>query len=221
MVNAIIFGAPGSGKGTYASRLQSKLDVEVIAMGDIFREIIKEDTPLGKKVKSFVEKGLLVPDNVVVEVLKQRLAKIPPGKGFILDGYPRNLDQAKFLETLAKIDVIIQLTVPEWIIIERLSTRRICKNCGEVYNIRYLKPKVDMICDKCGGNLYQRPDDTPEVIKKRIQVYEEQTQPILQYYRERGTPFVEFKCESVDISPEVAVEEILNGLRNLKLVQNS
>jgi adenylate kinase len=217
MVNAIIFGAPGSGKGTYASRLQSKLDVEVIAMGDIFREIMKEKTPLGRKVKGFVEKGLLVPDNVVVEVLKQRLAKIPVGQGFILDGYPRNLDQAKILENLTKIDVIIQLIVPEWIIIERLSARRICKNCGEVYNLRYLKPKVDMICDKCGGTLYQRPDDTPEVIKKRIQVYEQQTQPILEYYREKGIPFVEFKTESLEMPPEVAVEEIIKGLKNLKL----
>jgi len=217
MVNAIIFGAPGSGKGTYASRLQSKLGVEVVAMGDIFREIMKENTPLGRKVKGFVEKGLLVPDNVVVEVLKQHLAKIPHDKGFILDGYPRNLDQAKFLENLAKIDVIIQLTVPEWIIIERLSARRICKNCGAVYNLRYLKPKVDMICDKCGGPLYQRPDDTPEVIKKRIQVYEQQTQPILEYYREKGIPFVEFKTESLEMPPEVAVEEIFKGLRNLKL----
>jgi adenylate kinase len=217
MVNAIIFGAPGSGKGTYASRLQSKLGVEVIAMGDIFREIMKENTHLGRKVKGFVEKGLLVPDDVVVEVLKKRLAKIPRGKGFILDGYPRNLDQAKFLENLAKIDVIIQLIVPEWIIIERLSARRICKNCGEVYNLRYLKPKVDMICDKCGGTLYQRPDDTPEVIKKRIQVYEQQTQPILEYYREKGVPFIEFKTESLEMPPEVAVEEIFKGLKNLKL----
>jgi adenylate kinase len=217
MVNAIIFGAPGSGKGTYASRLQSKLGVEVIAMGDIFREIMKENSPLGRKVKGFVEKGLLVPDDVVVEVLKKRLAKIPRGKGFILDGYPRNLDQAKFLENLAKIDVIIQLIVPEWIIIERLSARRICKNCGEVYNLRYLKPKVDMICDKCGGPLYQRPDDTPEVIKKRIQVYEQQTQPILEYYREKGVPFIEFKTESLEMPPEVAVEEIFKGLKNLKL----
>ncbi|MGC8896252.1 MAG: adenylate kinase family protein [Candidatus Bathyarchaeia archaeon] len=217
MVNAIIFGAPGSGKGTYASRLQSKLGVEVIAMGDIFREIMKENTPLGRKVKGFVEKGLLVPDDVVVEVLKQHLAKIPLDKGFILDGYPRNLDQAKFLENLAKIDVIIQLTVPEWIIVERLSARRICKNCGAVYNLRYLKPKVDMICDKCGGPLYQRPDDTPEVIKKRIQVYEQQTQPILEYYRKKGVPFVEFKTESLEMPPEVAVEEIIKGLKNLKL----
>ncbi|MGQ9530599.1 MAG: adenylate kinase family protein [Candidatus Bathycorpusculaceae bacterium] len=219
MVNAIIFGAPGSGKGTYASRLQSILGVDVIATGDVFREIMKEDTPLARKVKGYVEEGLLVPDDVVVEVLKQRMAKIPSGKGFILDGYPRTIEQAKALEKIARIDVIIQLIVPAWIIIERLSTRRICKKCGEVYNIRYLKPKVDMICDKCGGQLYQRPDDTPEVIKKRIEVYEMQTQPILEYYREKGVPFVKFKTESLEMPPEVAVEEIVKGLKNLKLAK--
>jgi len=184
-MNVIIFGAPGSGKGTYASRLQSKLDLDVIAMGDIFREILREDTSLGKKVKGFVEKGLLVPDDVVVEVLKKRLVKVPDGKGFILDGYPRTVDQAKALEKIARIDVIVLLSVPEWIIVERLSTRRICKNCGEVYNIRYLKPKVEMICDKCGGPLYQRSDDTAAVIKERIQVYERQTQPLLEYFKVR------------------------------------
>jgi len=217
MVNAIIFGAPGSGKGTYASRLQSKLDVDVIAMGDIFREIMKEDTDLGREVRSYVEKGLLGPDSLTIQVLKQHIAKIKNKKGFLFDGYPRTIEQAKALETIAKIDVIIQLVVPDWIIIERLSTRRICKNCGEVYNIRYLKPKKDMICDKCGGPLYQRPDDTPEVIKKRIEVYEQQTQPILQYYKEKNVPFIEFKTESLEMPPEVAVEEILNGLKKLKL----
>lgn len=218
MVNAIIFGAPGSGKGTYSSRLQAELDVNVIAMGDLFREIMKENTELGKKVKYYVEKGLLVPDNVVLEVLENQLARLPRGKGFILDGYPRTIDQAKALEKIAKIDVIIHLIVPDWIIIERLSTRRICRSCGEVYNIRYLKPKKDMICDKCGGELYQRPDDTPEVIKNRIDVYERQTRPILEYYREKKVPFVEFKTESLEMPPEVAVEEILKGLRRLKLV---
>ena len=218
MVNAIIFGAPGSGKGTYASRLRSKIGVQVIATGDIFRELMKEDTPLGREVKSYVEKGLLVPDDIVVKVLKQKLAKTSKEKGFILDGYPRTVEQAKNLEKLAKIDVIIQLKVPDWIIIERLSSRRICKNCGEVYNLRYLKPKVDMKCDKCGGPLYQRPDDMPEVIKKRIEVYERQTQPLLQYYKEKRVPFVEYETDKLETPPEVAVEQILKGLKRLKLV---
>jgi adenylate kinase len=217
MVNAIIFGAPGSGKGTYASRLQAKLGLSVIATGDVFRKIMRENTALGRKVKGYVEKGLLVPDNVVMEVLKQSIAKISNKKGFILDGYPRNLDQTRALEDVAKIDVIIQLMVPDWIIIERLSTRSICKNCGEVYNIRYLKPKRDMICDKCGGPLYQRPDDTSEVIKKRIDIYEQQTRPILQYYKEKNVPFTVVKCEKLETPPEVMVEEILKGLKKLKL----
>ena len=217
MVNAIIFGAPGSGKGTYASRLQSKLSINVITMGDIFREIMKEDTDLAREVRGYVEKGLLGPDSLTIRVLKQHLAKIKNKKGFLFDGYPRTIEQAKALEAIAKIDFMILLTVPEWIIIERLSTRRICKKCGAVYNMRYLKPKVDMICDKCQGTLYQRPDDTPEVIKKRIEIYEQQTQPILQYYKEKGVPFIEFKTESLEMPPETAVEEILRGLKNLKL----
>lgn len=217
MVNLIIFGAPGSGKGTYASRLRSKLDVEVVATGDIFRELIKEKTPLGRKVKGYVEKGLLVPDEVTLEVLKQNLAKIPKGRGFILDGYPRTIEQAKALDGIAKIDAIIHLIVPEWIIVERLSSRRICKNCGAIYNMLYLKPKNDMKCDKCGGPLYQREDDTPEVIKKRIEVYEKQTQPILNYYREKGISFIEAKCEKLETPPETVVEEILKGLEKLKL----
>lgn len=216
-LKAIIFGPPGSGKGTYASRLQTKLGVDVIAMGDIFRETIREETQLGTKVKGFVEKGLLVPDDVVVEVLKQRLGKSSSKRGFILDGFPRTIDQAKALEKIAKIEVVVLLTVPDRIIIERLSTRRICKKCGEVYNIRYLKPKIEGVCDKCGGQLYQRSDDTPNVIKDRIGVYERQTQPILQYYKKKKVPLVEFKCESIDMPPEVAVEEILRGLEKLKL----
>ena len=216
-MKAIIFGAPGSGKGTYASRLQARLGVDVIAMGDIFREIMKEDTELGKKVKGYVEKGLLVPDDIVIEVLKQRLAKIPKGKGFILDGYPRTLEQAETLEEIAKIDVILLLMVPDWIIIERLSSRRICRNCGAVYNVRFLKPKVDMVCDKCGGPLYQRSDDTPKVIKKRIQVYEKQTRPILQFFKERTVSFVVANCDALDTPPETVVETILKELRKLKM----
>ena len=216
-MKAVIFGAPGSGKGTYASRLQSRLGVEVIAMGDIFREMMKEDSELGRKVKGYVEKGLLVPDDIVNEVLKQRLAKVPAGKGFLLDGYPRTVEQAKTLEDIAKLDVIILLMVPDWIIIERLSTRRICRNCGTVYNIRFLKPKVEGVCDKCGGPLYQRSDDTPEVIKKRLQLYEEQTQPILQIFRERMMPFVIAHCDKLDMPPETVVEAIVRDLQKLGL----
>ena len=216
-MNAIIFGAPGSGKGTYASRLQARLGLDVIAMGDIFREIMKEETELGKKVKGYVEKGLLVPDDIVIEVLKNRLAKIPKGKGFILDGYPRTLEQAEILEKIAKIDVILLLKVPDWIIIERLSSRRICRNCGAVYNVRFLKPKVDMVCDKCGGPLYQRSDDTPEVVKKRIKVYEKKTRPILQFFKEKMVPFVVAKCDALDTPPETMVETILKELRKLKM----
>jgi len=216
-VNAIIFGPPGSGKGTYASRLHNKLGVDVIAMGDIFREIMKENTSLGKKVKGFVEKGSLVPDEVVVEVLKQRLAETSSKKGFILDGFPRTIEQAIALDKITKIDVIIQLTVPDWIIVERLSTRRICKSCGEVYNIRYLKPKVEGKCDKCGGQLYQRSDDTTKVIKDRILVYEGQTQAILQHYAQKKTALVEFKCELLETPPETAVDEILEGLTKLNI----
>jgi adenylate kinase len=216
-LNAIIFGAPGSGKGTYASRLQARLGVDVIAMGDIFREIMKEDSELGKKVKGYVEKGLLVPDEIVIEVLKHRLDKIPKGKGFILDGYPRTLEQAETLEEIAKIDVILLLMVPDWIIIERLSSRRICRNCGSVYNIRFLKPKVDMVCDKCGGPLYQRSDDNPKVIKKRIQVYQEQTSPILQHYKEKNVPFIVSSNTALETPPETIVEEMIEELKKLKL----
>ena len=216
-MNAIIFGAPGSGKGTYASRLQSKLGVDVIAMGDIFREIMKQETELGTKVKGYVEKGLLVPDDIVIEVLKQRLTQIPKGKGFILDGYPRTLKQAEALEQIAEIDVILLQMVPDWIIIERLSTRRICRNCGTVYNVRFLKPKVDNVCDKCGGPLYQRSDDTPEVIKKRIQVYQEQTSPLLQHYKEEKMPFIVSSITALETPPETVLEEIIKELKKLTL----
>lgn len=163
-----------------------------------------------------MSKGELVPDGVVIEILRERLAKDDCKRGFILDGFPRTIEQAEALENITNIDAIIHLIVPEWIIIERLSSRRICKDCGAVYNLRFLKPKNPGVCDKCGGDLYQRNDDTPEVITERLEVYEKQTQPILQHYRDR-VPFVEFECDSIDMPPEVAVEEILEKLKQLKL----
>jgi adenylate kinase len=216
-LNAIIFGAPGSGKGTYASRLKAKLGVDVIAMGDIFRENLKADTPLGKKVKNYVEKGLLVPDDIVIDVLKKRLKEVLKDKGFILDGFPRTIDQAETLEGIATIDVILLQMVPDWIIVERLSSRRICKSCGAVYNTRFLKPKVDGVCDKCGGSLYQRSDDTPEVIKRRLQVYQEQTSPLLQHYKEKNVPFIVSSITALDTPPETVVETMIKELKKLHL----
>jgi adenylate kinase len=211
-----MFGAPGAGKGTYASRLQKKLGVETIATGDIFRELIKNDSELGRKVRGYVEKGLLVPDEIVTGVLKERLSKIPVGKGFILDGFPRTLEQAKALEAVAKIDVILMLDVPDWLIIERLSSRRICRNCGTVYNIRFLKPKVEGVCDKCVGPLYQRSDDNPEVIKKRLQVYKEQAKPLLEYFEKKKVPFVVSKTTSLDQPPEPVVDKMIEELKKRK-----
>lgn len=217
-MNALIFGAPGSGKGTYASRLKAKLGLEVISMGDIFREIMKKETKFGKQVKKFVEKGHLVPDEIVIGVLKKKLSEIPSGKGVIFDGYPRTISQAEVLKEIAKIDVILLQNVPDWIIIERLSSRRICKKCNEVYNIRFLKPRIENTCDKCGDELYQRHDDTAEVIKKRIQLYQKTTSPIIDYYGKKKTPFVISKITSLETPPEKVVENILKELKRLHFI---
>jgi adenylate kinase len=215
LMKAIIFGAPGAGKGTYSTRLKAKLGVEVIAMGDIFRAQVKENSELGRKVKSYVEKGALVPDETVIEVLKQHLDKIPEGTSVILDGFPRTIEQAKALDAIFKLDVILLLDVPDSIIIERLTSRRICKNCGNVYNIRFLKPKVEGVCDKCSGELYQRSDDNAEVIKNRLNVYQKQTSPLLSYYKEKNVPIITSVTRSVDTPPEPLVEEMLEELKKL------
>lgn len=217
-MNAVIFGPPGSGKGTYASRLQSKLGLDAISTGDVLREIAKEETQLGKAVRGYQQSGQLVPDDITIEVLKQRLARIPAGRGFILDGYPRTIEQAKALEKIAKIDVIILLVVPEQLIIERLSARRMCRKCGEIFNLLSLKPKVEGVCDKCGGPLYQRSDDTLEVVKGRIKVYEEQTEPIVELFKERKVPFVTAGCTELNTPPEKIVDVIMGKLRKQKLV---
>jgi adenylate kinase len=216
-MNALIFGAPGSGKGTCASRLQSKLGVEVICMGDILRAIIKENSPLGNKVKNYVEKGMLAPDAIVIEVLQDSLSKVPKGHGFILDGFPRTVAQAEALDKVVKTEVVMMLDVPAPVIIERLSTRRTCKNCGEIYNTRFLKSKVENVCDKCSGPLYQRADDNPEVVKNRLEVYEKQTSPLIQYYKSKNIPFIVHTVTDVNSPPEVAVEHMWSDLKKLKL----
>ena len=216
-MNAIIFGAPGSGKGTYSAMLKESLGVEVISMGDIFRVMLMENSILGRIIKSYVEAGLLVPDIIVIEVLKEAIAHGPKGKGFVLDGYPRTLAQAEALEKIAKIDVVIRLIVPDWIIIERLSVRRICRDCGTVYNLRFMKPKVEGICDKCGGSLYQRSDDNPEVIQMRLDIYDKETNPLLNYYKATEVPLIAHTTEALENSPEKIVECIISELKQFKL----
>ena len=217
-MRSIIVGPPGAGKGTYASRLASKLKIAKISTGDIFREEIKRNTDLGKKIVDFVNKGELVPDEIVIEILKEEINKPSSKNGFILDGYPRTIEQAKALDKIEKIDAVIRLVVPEWVIIERLSSRRICKKCGAVYNIRYLTPKREGVCDVCGGELYQREDDKPEVVRERLRVYEVQTQPLINYYKGK-IPFVEIECRSVDIPPESIVRKILQELQKTNLIR--
>jgi len=218
-VNLIIFGPPGAGKGTYTSRLSVVLGISNIATGDMFREEIRRDTPLGKKVASFVNSGKLVPDEIVIGILAERVKEPNSRKGFILDGYPRTVQQAQALDKIAKIDAIIRIIVPEWIIIERLSSRRICRNCSEVYNLRYLKPKVEGICDKCGGQLYQREDDKPEVVKERLKVYERQTQPLIEYYKQR-IPIIEVENKQIDTPPETIVEKMINELKKTNIIES-
>ncbi len=135
-------------------------------------------------------------------------------------GFPRTLEQAKALEAITEIDVILLLDVPDWLIIERLSSRRICRNCGTVYNTRFLKPKVEGVCDKCGGPLYQRSDDTPEVIKKRLQVYQEQSKPLLEYFEKKKVPFVISKTTTLDQPPEPVVDKMISGTEKTKIRLN-
>ena len=214
----VIFGPPGSGKGTYASRLKSKLNIATISTGDMFREAIKQNTELGKKIKKYLDSGQLVPDEAVIKIVRNRIAKPDCKKGFILDGFPRTVEQAKALETAVKIDAIINLLIPEQIIIERLSNRRTCRDCREIYNLKTLKPKKEGICDKCGGPLIQRKDDTISVIKERFQVFERQTRPLIKHYKNK-TPLVNMVCNR--LPPENVIEQIIRELKKLNLTKQS
>lgn len=214
----IIIGAPGSGKGTQTSRLKSKFNIPMISTGDIFRKAIKDETELGKKIKKYLDEGKLVPDEVVIEVMNDRISQPDCAGGFILDGFPRTLEQAKALDKIVKLDACINLAVPKEFIVERLSARRTCKNCGEIYNLMVLKPKRDGVCDKCGGPLFQREDDKEAVIEERFKIFEKQTAPLLEYYTKR-IPIVTAKCTSVDAPPEENTRQILDGLKKLGLVK--
>jgi adenylate kinase len=210
----VMLGAPGAGKGTYASRLQSILNMPQISTGDMVREEIKAQTKLGRKIKEFSDKGELVPDEIIIQLLSNRLRKPDSKKGFILDGFPRTNIQAEALDRIAKVDVVINLNVPDEIIITRLSNRVTCKKCGAIYNLLTLKPKKEGVCDNCGGELYQRRDDQPEVIQERLNVYREKTQPLIDYYRKKSI-LRDIHCDDLMTPPEVIVEKILETLNRL------
>lgn len=209
----IIFGPPGSGKGTYASRLAPKLGITHISTGDIFREAIKKKKFLGKRVLKYVSRGILVPDDIVNRVFKKRIRKRDCKNGFILDGYPRTISQVKTLEEIDSIDAIVNLNVPDGIIITRLSAREVCKKCGAIYNKLTLKPKKKGICDKCSNELYQRKDDTPKVIKKRLGIHKKQIEPLIKYYRGKRENIIDIKVDKLNIPPEVVVKKVLKELK--------
>lgn len=214
----ILFGPPGSGKGTYASILEKKFNIPKINTGDIFREMIKKKSKLSKEIASYVLNGKLVPDEIVIKVVKERLSKKDCKKGFILDGYPRTIKQAEELEKISKIDAVVNLVVPMKVIIERLSGRLICPKCNAIYHKIFLKPKEDEICDNCKVKLIQREDDKPEVIKKRFEVYKVQSKPLINYYKKKEIPFANVRCNRVDIPPEKVVERIISALKKLNVI---
>jgi adenylate kinase len=187
----ILLGGPGAGKGTQAERLAETLDIPQVSTGDLFRENLKKETELGLLAKGYMDRGELVPDEVTVGMVRERLARPDADKGAILDGFPRTIAQAEALGMLLadlghKLAVVPNIQVPEDVLLARLAGRWTCRKCGAMYHQLFSPPQEDGVCDRCGGQLYQRPDDTPETQKHRIVVYFEQTAPLIDYYREKG-----------------------------------
>ncbi|MBN2422990.1 adenylate kinase [Candidatus Woesearchaeota archaeon] len=200
----IFLGPPGAGKGTQAEKLSKELAIPHISTGDIFRENIKNQTELGVKAKSFIDQGLLVPDEVTNNMVKNRLNKEDCSNGYILDGYPRTVNQADFLSVIQDIDKVINFTLSDEQIIKRISGRRTCKKCGAIFHIMWKKPKKQGICDNCGSQLVQRSDEMPETVKKRLDVYNQQTSPLINYYKKKDL------LVNVDASP--SIDEIFNNV---------
>ncbi|MDL2249862.1 adenylate kinase [Lachnospiraceae bacterium PF1-21] len=187
----IMLGAPGAGKGTQAKKIAEKYHIPHISTGDIFRANIKEGTELGAKAKTFMDQGLLVPDELVVELVVDRLRQDDAKEGYVLDGFPRTIPQAEALTAALnaigeKIDYAIDVDVPDENIVRRMGGRRACVGCGATYHLEYNPPKVEGICDTCGKELILRDDDKPETVAKRLSVYHEQTQPLIEYYTKAG-----------------------------------
>lgn len=190
-MRVIFLGPPGVGKGTQAVKLAKKYEIPHISTGDALRDAVRRGTEIGLKAKSYMEGGTLVPDEVVIGIIRERLNRDDCRNGFILDGFPRTVNQAEALDEILnsigmELDAVLNIEAPDEVIIERLSGRRTCRGCGRVYHVIYMPPKKDGICDVCGGELYQRDDDKPEAILKRLQVYKEQTAPLVKYYGGKG-----------------------------------
>lgn len=209
MLRAVLLGPPGAGKGTQAVRLVEKYEIPHISTGDIFRKNIKEGTELGKKAQEYMNAGALVPDELVVDLVKDRLQQDDCKNGFLLDGFPRTIFQAEKLdeflsESNLKMDIVINLKVEKEALIKRLTGRRVCKDCGASYHIVNIPPKKEGVCDICGGELIQRKDDNIETMENRINVYEEQTAPLIGYYKEAGS--------LVDFDGEASLDEVFDAI---------
>lgn len=208
-------GLPGAGKGTQAALIVDRFHIPHISTGDMFRQAVKEQTALGLKAKDYMDQGLLVPDEVTIGIVKERLSQSDCNEGFLLDGFPRTVPQAealdRTLEELGKqIEHVIHIEVPVDALINRLTGRRICKSCGATYHLIYNPTQVEGVCDKCGGELYQRADDSEETVSKRLDVNLAQTEPLLHYYKEKGI------LQTLDGEQEIeevfqVVENILRG----------
>ena len=190
-MNIVLLGAPGAGKGTQAELLAGYLGIPHVATGDLFREALRGDTPLGRRAKEYMDRGELVPDSVTIAMVRERLAASDTANGVILDGFPRTIEQARALDEILaergrKVDLVIFIRVRPEVLLERLSGRWVCRDCQGVYHTLLNPPATPGVCDACGGRLFQRPDDRPEVQKHRIEVYLAQTAPLVEYYRKRG-----------------------------------
>lgn len=208
----VLLGAPGAGKGTQAKKLIEKYGIPQISTGDLLRAAVSAGTPLGKEAKSYMDKGELVPDRVVLGMVEERLKQDDCKKGYILDGFPRNVSQADALDKMLSslgmsLDAALSVDVPFDDLMKRLTGRRTCKSCGQMYNIYFNPPKKEGICDKCGGELFQRDDDKEETIKKRLEVYNSQTAPLIEYYSKKGI--------LKSVSGTGSIDEIFNNICKL------
>ena len=209
-MNIILLGAPGAGKGTQASKISDNYNLPHISTGDIFRENIKNQTPIGLLAKLYIDDGKLVPDEVTCDIVKERIAESDCENGYMLDGFPRTIAQAEVLDIMSHVDVVLNIDVDTSLLLDRLCGRRVCKSCGESYHISRLNG--EMKCVRCGGELYQRADDNPETVSKRLNVYHKQTAPLIEYYTKKGLIF------NVDggASPEAVYQQIATKLDSLK-----